>query len=224
MVIKDLWKYYGDELVFAEFSATIDAADRIGLVGANGVGKTTLLRVLAGELDAEQGSISCGKNYTIGILTQHLTEADETLEEYLTAPFQPILEMASELRALESRLSDPEVYSNETLLNQTMESYGQLEQRFSAAGGYDYRVQIRTAAIGLGFSEADLSRPLPTFSGGEKMRAGLAQLLLSKPDLLLLDEPTNHLDVEAIEWLESYLAAYPKAPHLGNAGSASFSV
>lgn len=211
MVIKDLWKYYGDELVFAEFSATIDAADRIGLVGANGVGKTTLLRVLAGELDAEQGSISFGKNYTIGILTQHLTEADETLEEYLTAPFQPILEMASELRALESRLSDPEVYSNETLLNQTMESYGQLEQRFSAAGGYDYRVQIRTAAIGLGFSEADLSRPLPTFSGGEKMRAGLAQLLLSKPDLLLLDEPTNHLDVEAIEWLESYLAAYPKA-------------
>jgi len=211
MVIKDLWKYYGDELVFAEFSATIDPTDRIGLVGANGAGKTTLLRVLAGELDAERGSISCARNYSVGILTQHITETDLTLEEYLTAPFRPILEMAAQLRELESRLSDPDVYTNETLLNQTMESYGQLEQRFSAAGGYEYRVQVRTAAIGLGFAEEDLKRALPTFSGGEKVRAGLARLLLSRPDLLLLDEPTNHLDVEAIEWLEGYLAAYPKA-------------
>lgn len=211
MVINDLWKYYGDELVFAEFSATIGSDDRIGLVGPNGAGKTTLLRVIAGELSAERGTISCGKYYKIGLLTQYIEEVDLSLEEFLTIPFQAMVDMAAQLRALEARLADPDVYENEELLQKTMESYGQLEQRFSSQGGYDYRVQIRSAALGLGFTEADFPRQLNTFSGGERMRAGLARLLLSEPDLLLLDEPTNHLDVEAIEWLENYLAAYPKA-------------
>lgn len=211
MVIQDLWKYYGDKLIFAEFSATIGAADRIGLVGPNGAGKTTLLRVLAGELSADRGTISCPRHYSIGLLTQDVHGEGLTLAEYLTEPFQPLVEMAHQMRELEQRLADPEVYGNNAALERTMKAYGELEQLFSAQGGYDFRVKIRAAALGLGFAEEDLTRPMDCFSGGERVRASLARLLLSEPDLLLLDEPTNHLDIEAVEWLEAFLAAYQKA-------------
>jgi len=211
MVINDLWKYYGDKLIFAEFSAAIGAADRIGLVGPNGAGKTTLLRVLAGELAPDRGTISCPKYYNIGFLTQDVRAEGLTLAEFLTEPFRPLLDMAAQLRKLEQELSNPEVYNNEEALQRAMKAYGELEQQFSAAGGYDFRVQVRAAALGLGFREEDLNRPVAAFSGGERVRASLARLLLSEPDLLLLDEPTNHLDIEAVEWLETFLAGYKKA-------------
>ena len=211
MVINDLWKYYGDKLIFAEFSAAIGAADRIGLVGPNGAGKTTLLRVLAGELTAERGTISCPKYYKVGILSQDVHGDGLTMAEYLTEPFQALVDMARQLRELEQHLADPEVYENEAALSRAMKTYGELEQQFGAAGGYDFRVKIRAAAIGLGFTEEDLARSMDSFSGGERVRASLARLLLSEPDLLLLDEPTNHLDIEAVEWLEGFLSTYQKA-------------
>lgn len=211
MVITDLWKYYGAQLIFQEVSATIGPNDRIGLVGANGVGKTTLLRVLVQEDSMDQGEISFGRDYTIGYLTQENSALDITLQTYLEEPFSHILDLVENMRAVEKQLADPKVYNDEDSLERTMRTYANLQQRFEHVGGYNYAVEIRGAALGLGFTEEDLSRSLKTFSGGERMRASLARLLLSQPSLLVLDEPTNHLDVEAIEWLEGFLSTYPKA-------------
>ena len=194
MVITDLWKYYGSQLIFQEVSATIGPQDRIGLVGANGVGKTTLLRVLAQEESMDRGQVSYGKNYTIGYLAQENTALEMNLQTYLEGPFHYALDLIKEMRIIEKQLADPDVHNDETLLERTMRTYANLQHQFEHAGGYSYTVQIRAAALGLGFTEDDFSRQLKTFSGGERMRASLARLLLSQPSLLILDEQTNHLD------------------------------
>ena len=211
MVITDLWKYYGSQLIFQEVSATIGPQDRIGLVGANGVGKTTLLRVLAREESMDRGELSYGKNYTIGYLAQENAALEVNLQTYLEGPFHHILDLIKKMRTIEKQLADPDVHNDEARLKRTMRMYANLQNQFEHVGGYSYTVQIRAAALGLGFTEDDFSRQLKTFSGGERMRASLARLLLSKPSLLILDEPTNHLDVEAVEWLEGFLSTYPKA-------------
>jgi ATP-binding cassette subfamily F protein 3 len=208
ITISDLWKYHGDQLIFQEVSAVIAQADRIGLVGANGVGKTTLLETLAGEYAPDRGDISVRGGVTMGYLTQTELDPHITLHEFLVQPFWEQIDLEREMEELGVEMSS---LSPGPELDKVMNRYGRVQAQFEHLGGYQYRVQINSVLSGLGFSEADLTRQLGTFSGGEQMRIGLARLLLDRPSLLILDEPTNHLDLEAVEWLEGFLANYPHA-------------
>jgi len=197
-------KSFGPDDLFEELSFGIPHRGRIGLVGANGVGKSTLLRILVGEDEASGGSVHHARNCVIGYLPQEATlQSERTLWDEVLTVYKPMLAMQEELHQLEARLGDGN--ASEELLAQ----YGSMQAKFDHLGGYTFETQIRMTLTGLGFSCQDEKRPVSQLSGGQRTRAMLAKLLLSKPDLLLLDEPTNHLDIEAVEWLENYFKDWP---------------
>jgi len=206
LTAQSLSKSFGALDIFSDISFSIPHKARIGMVGPNGVGKTTLLRILVGEEDASTGSVNYAHGTRIGYLPQEakLTSGRSLWEECLNV-FQPLLDQQAALHRLEEQLAGNA--SAEDLL----ETYGKMQADFEARGGYTYENRIRMTLTGLGFSQADGKRPLNQLSGGQRTRALLARLLLSEPDLLLLDEPTNHLDIAAVEWLEDYLKTWPGA-------------
>lgn len=198
--IYNLGKSFGPDDIFMGLTASVPHRARIGIVGANGVGKTTLLRILNGEDDPSEGTVHHAKNLTIGYLPQEsVFESDLNLWDECLTVFKELLTLETEVNRL--ALAMGEANASEELI----ESYGKRQSEFDHAGGYMYETNIRITLTGLGFEEKDFQRPLEQFSGGERTRVLLAKLLLSSPDLLLLDEPTNHLDINAIEWLESFL-------------------
>lgn len=197
-------KSYGAQDVFLDVSLQVARGDRIALVGPNGHGKTTLLRILAGLEAPSSGTVSRAKGLTIGYLPQIADlQADRTVYEEALSAFQPLLAMQEELRRLEARMADADERA------EVMERYGELQARFELLGGYEYPHKIEHVLSGVGFSSEEFSMPLSRLSGGQKTRALLARLLLQQPDLLLLDEPTNHLDLASIEWLEEHLSQWP---------------
>jgi ATP-binding cassette subfamily F protein 3 len=208
----NLSKVYGDQFVFEDVTLAIPHQARLALVGANGIGKTTLLRVLMGLESSDTGQVRRARSIRIGYLPQETAQGsisedpDETTlwESCLTA-FEALLQDEAELARLEATMADP------ALTDRAMERYGSLQESFERAGGYIYPSRIRQVLTGLGFDPADHDRPIASFSGGERTRAKLARLLLEDPDLLLLDEPTNHLDIQAMEWLEGWLKDWPGA-------------
>lgn len=204
-----LTQSFGAVDIFTGLSASIAHQARIGLVGPNGIGKTTLLRILAGRARAMSGSLHLSRGVRLGYLRQEAESAfaamDNTVYEEMLAVFAGIQEQAAQLRQMENRMSQGD-FSAELL-----DSYGCLLEAFELAGGYDYEIRIQQALTGLGFAAADWHLPLRHCSGGQKTRALLARLLLEEPDLLILDEPTNHLDVTAIEWLENKLRTWTGA-------------
>ncbi len=195
----NLSKSYGSLDIFPEMSFRIPHRGRIGLVGANGVGKTTLLRILIGEEEPSSGSIHHARGIRVGYLPQESTlDSTRTLWAECLTVFQDLLNMQQELHTMEAALeADP---SNRRLV----EEYGDLQTRFERMGGYEFENRTRITLSGLGFSRVEEKRPVSQLSGGQRTRALLAKLLLSEPDLLLLDEPTNHLDISAVEWLEAF--------------------
>ncbi len=202
----DLAKSYGPNDIFSGVSLSIPPRARIGLVGANGVGKTTLLRVLIGQEEPSSGEIQRAKWLTTGYLPQEANfEQAGTLWEACLRVFALLLEKQNELTRLEHAMSDA------AQAEAALDAYGRLQPEFEAAGGYTYEQRIRQTLSGLGFAPSDFHRPLEQLSGGQRTRALLARLLLAAPDLLLLDEPTNHLDIEAVEWLEAYLRDFSGA-------------
>jgi len=204
LVAENISKSYGAQDVFADVSLQVARGDRIALVGPNGHGKTTLLRILAGLETPSAGAVNRAKGLTIGYLPQIADlDTDRTVYEEALSAFQPLLEMQEELRALEARMADPRHH------DEVMERYGELQARFESLGGYEYPHKIQHVLLGVGFSADEFSMPLRQLSGGQKTRVLLARLLLQQPDLLLLDEPTNHLDLASIEWLEEHLAQWP---------------
>ena len=205
--VQHVTKSFGGNTVLKDVSLTLQNRERIGLVGVNGCGKTTLLKILAGESQADSGVISMARQLRVGYLAQqNPVISGQTVYQVLDAVFEPVRDMESRLRMLEKQMSEAQ---DEEALSRLGESYTRLNTAFEDAGGYDYRSRIQGVLKGLGFADGMQDQDTGLLSGGELTRLYLARLLLSKPDLLLLDEPTNHLDLSALAWLESYLADYP---------------
>jgi ATP-binding cassette subfamily F protein 3 len=195
---KSLAKYYGAQDIFWDISLQIGHRDKIALVGPNGEGKSTLLRIIAGLEEPTAGQVHRTRRMRIGYLPQQAELAGErTLWQEMKQTFARLQDMEAELRRLEQRMTQE---------GSALPRYSALLEQFERDGGYAYEARIRQVLAGLGFGEEDFERPLAQFSGGEGTRALLARLLLESPDLLLLDEPTNHLDLQAIEWLENWLS------------------
>lgn len=200
VIAENLSKYYGAQDIFSGLSFQVAHGDKIALVGANGVGKTTLLRIIAGLESPSSGRLQIAKGIRIGYLSQKAdVQEGRTLYQEMLEVFAYLRAQQERLRRLEEGMSHPERRAK------AMERYGELLQLFELAGGYTYEHEIRRVLTGLGFKEADFEQPVARLSGGQRTRAQLAKLLLSNPDLLLLDEPTNHLDLQATQWLEEYL-------------------
>lgn len=196
----NLHKSYGPEVIFSGISLSIPQKARVAIVGPNGIGKTTLLRVLAGEESASSGSVHLARTARMGYLPQEVSSLGEhTLWEECLNAISDLLAQETLLKEMENQIA---AHPEDADL---LERYGKMQQAFELAGGYIYQTRIEQVLTGLGFSEKDFSMSLAHLSGGQRTRAWLARLLLAKPDLLILDEPTNHLDIQAVEWLESYL-------------------
>ena len=204
---KNISKSFGINTILADVSFHISYGQRVALVGRNGTGKSTLFKIIAGEISKDSGNIITPKNTTIGYLSQKLDLNEEnSLWVEMVNIFNELIELEQQIRFLEKEISKK---SNSQDLPLLMEEYGHLQEKFEELNGYSYPSQIRGVLTGLGFSEADYSKSIANFSGGQKTRIALAKLLLIQPQILLLDEPTNFLDLDGTEWLETYLSSYP---------------
>jgi ATP-binding cassette, subfamily F, member 3 len=208
--LSNLTKAFGDRVLLESVSWQIVDGERVGLAGPNGAGKTTLLKMLAGLDEPDAGAIIKPSGLTVGYLPQDgLSHTGHTLSEEASLAFKPLLDMRGEIAALEERLGDDTVPEGDH--EAMLARYADLQEAFRREEGYSIDLKVTTVLRGLGFSPEDTDKPTETFSGGWQMRIALAKLLLGRPGLLLLDEPTNHLDLDARNWLEEYLAAYPHA-------------
>ena len=202
----NLSKSFGPVDIFSGVTFAVPKGSRLALVGPNGCGKTTLLRILVGLEEPSGGTVARAKALRMGYLPQEAEfEMDGTVWEVCIAVFTDLIARQGELEKLEAQMSASE------MRDQALVRYGPLQHEFERRGGYTFHTRIKQVLTGLGFSSTDYHLPLAHLSGGQRTRAFLARLLLSDPDLLLLDEPTNHLDIAAVEWLESTLSQWPGA-------------
>jgi len=197
------------EFLFEEITYRLGAGDRIGLVGKNGAGKSTMLKILAGDLEPDTGQIAKEKDLSIGFLRQDIdfVEGRTVLEEAYEA-FEEIKKLEAQLAEINEQLATRTDYESEAY-NQLMIDLNDVQHQYEILGGYNYQGETERILQGLGFSRKDFDKQTDTFSGGWRMRIELAKLLLQSNDVLLLDEPTNHLDIESIIWLESFLKGFP---------------
>ena len=198
-------------LLFEDVSYVINKKDRIALVGKNGAGKSTMLKILAGLQHPTAGTVSIPRECTIGYLPQVMVLSDErTVMQEAELAFEHIFEMQADIERMNQELADRTDYESEDY-QKLIDRFTHENDRFLMMGGTNYQAEIERTLQGLGFSRADFDRPTSEFSGGWRMRIELAKLLLRRPDVLLLDEPTNHLDIESIQWLENFLATRANA-------------
>lgn len=204
IVVENLTKNFGEKAVFSDVSFRLEKEEKVGLIGANGEGKTTLMRILLGFEEYDGGKVQIDKMIKIGYAAQN-AKVSGTLWQQLASDSKEIFALQKQMRTLEKEIS---LQKDEQSLEELLKQYALLEQSYEHAGGYSHEQDIRKVAFALGFSEEDFDKDASAFSGGQKTRMHLATALLGEPDFLFLDEPTNHLDVAMIEWLEGYLAEY----------------
>ncbi len=203
--VENLHVEFSSKPLFAGVSYVINDRDRIALVGKNGAGKSTMLKIIAGLQQPTDGQVSMPRETTIGYLPQVMKVSDErTVREEAEQAFSHIQEMQAELDCLNSQLAERTDYESEDYMA-IVERFTHVNERFHIMGGLNYQAELERTLTGLGFRQSDFERPTSEFSGGWRMRIELAKILLQRPDVLLLDEPTNHLDIESIQWLEQFL-------------------
>ncbi|MCH5278857.1 MAG: ABC-F family ATP-binding cassette domain-containing protein [Christensenellaceae bacterium] len=203
LAVHNLKKSFVTRVLFEGVSFEVDSGDHIGFVGVNGCGKSTLFRILLGEESADEGNIYISGGTVIGSMSQTVSNDNCSLYEYVVEVFSHIKDIEAELDSVNAALE-----SNAAGSDRLIERQHRLHEQFAEFGGATYASRTRSTLLGLGFTEEELNRSIRTFSGGQRNKAQLAKLLLSKANLLLLDEPTNHLDIGAIEWLEGFLGTY----------------
>ena len=205
LACQKITKAFGGDTILQDINFIINEGEKAALIGINGAGKTTLLKIITGEYEADSGEVVLQRGATMGYLSQviDVTSRRTIYEEMLDAK-KDIIEMEQKIHTLEQDISR---LSGEKLEN-AMESYSLLTDRFEKSNGYAWKSEIVGVLKGLGFTEAEFDTPIHTLSGGQKTRVALSRILLTQPDIILLDEPTNHLDMDAIRWLETFLSNY----------------
>ena len=205
--VRNLGVTFVERVLFSGVSFDVESRDKIGFIGANGVGKTTLFRVLNGELDPSEGTVAFEKNTRVGYMEQHAcSDPDIDIYHELLGVFDYLSRMETELSALNRRIS-----KQPDNINELIERQMRLMEEHERLGGLTYKSRTRAALLGLGFNESEFSMPVGSLSGGQRSKLCLAKLLLSRSNLLLLDEPTNHLDIRSVSWLEDFLRDFKGA-------------
>lgn len=205
----NLNKSFGIDTILENISFTVNEGDKVGIIGVNGTGKTTLFKVLSGIYGYDSGDIYLGKGVEIGYLEQNTNfQSEKTIYEEVLEVFSDLMDMEKYIRDLEIKIAEEGSNPDSKVLDKLMNEYSQKLELFSELNGYGYKSEVKGILKGLGFSDSDMETPINILSGGEKTRVLLSKLLLKNPSLLLLDEPTNHLDSDAIEWLEVFLKQY----------------
>jgi len=206
---KNICKSYGIDTILKDITFSINEGDKVGIIGSNGEGKTTLFRILSKELAQDEGEVFIDRNKSLGYLAQHLAlDTCNTIYEEMLLVFEDLQKLEKKIADLELKMNEPYDEKNASYHEKIIKDYGMAHDLYENRGGYTYKGEISRVVKGLGFIEEDFNKSISTLSGGQKTRVALCKLLLLKPDILLLDEPTNHLDLEAIEWLEEYLKTY----------------
>ncbi len=198
---------FGERTLFEDMSFEVESRDKVGLIGRNGVGKTTLFKIICGELEPTAGVVATERGLNVGYMEQHACSAEgRTIYEELESVFSDLTEMEKEIEKLNEAVSKGNGDLSDLIAKQT-----ELIERFERDGGLTYKSRTRSALLGLGFREAEFGMPTSALSGGQRSKLSLLKLLLSGSDLLLLDEPTNHLDIASVAWLESFLRDFKGA-------------
>ena len=206
---KNISKSYGIDEILKDVTVSVNEGDKVGIIGANGEGKSTLFRILSKQISYDDGEVFIDKNKTLGYLSQHLDlEFDNTIYNEMLTVFSDLVALENKLSDLEVKMNEPYNEENAEYHNKIFKDYNTFQELYSHRGGYTYKGEISRVLKGLGFLENDFNKEISKLSGGQKTRVALCKLLLRSPEILLLDEPTNHLDLEAIEWLEENLKSY----------------
>ena len=212
--VSDVSLSFGAETVLKNISFSVNDADRVGIIGVNGAGKTSLFKIITGEYSADSGAVYLQKGYTVGCLEQNpdlsaLPGATRCID-YMYSAFPNLVAMESKISALESEIPILSSHGMHDEAVKKTEELTELNRKFALEGGLEFRSRCRSMLLRLGFDEALLMQNISTLSGGQYTRLSLARLLATEPDVLMLDEPTNHLDIDSLSWLESFISSYKK--------------
>ena len=211
---QDVCLSYGTDVILKDISFAVNDGDRVGIIGVNGAGKTSLFRIIAGVNEADSGAVYIQKGHTVGMLEQNpdlsALPGELTCLEYMYTAFPELIELESAITRTEALLNQAANKNDHTLAVELTERLTEQNRIFAEKGGLEFRSRCRGMLMRLGFEELLIHQGIRTLSGGQYTRLALARLLATEPDILMLDEPTNHLDIDALEWLESYISSYKK--------------